>query len=240
MKNQKIEKNEKLHSERRHFVLLCGGAARWENPLLLFAIAGNTVIKGSSMGFRSVRRIRSTDPDTEADRVFSAHAFSTSVACLAFKHFLLCSGHWAIRVQKRALSECSRFPSSPLSTQTSTLPLSSLSHSHCTSMPEHLSGRLDHSPRRTGCEPNRVPMEEVVDFTGGDSDEDLSDVNQDAHAIALALLINYNLNKICRVPLLMLVGTLCSLPNYLPFFAALLVGRQPDDAPGLHSAPTVQ
>ena len=24
-----------MHRERRHFVLLCGGAARWENPSLL-------------------------------------------------------------------------------------------------------------------------------------------------------------------------------------------------------------
>ena len=32
-----------MHRERRHFVLLCGGAARWENPSLLSAIAGVTV-----------------------------------------------------------------------------------------------------------------------------------------------------------------------------------------------------
>ena len=51
-------------------------------------------------------------------------------------------------------------------------------------MSQHLSGRLDHSPPRTGYEPNRVPMEEVVDLTGGDSADDLPDVNQDAHAIA--------------------------------------------------------
>ena len=30
-------------------------------------------------------------------------------------------------------------------------------------------------------------MGEVVDFTGGDSDDDLSNGNQDAHAIALTL-----------------------------------------------------
>ena len=29
-----------MHSERRHFVLLCGDAARWRNPSLLSAIAG--------------------------------------------------------------------------------------------------------------------------------------------------------------------------------------------------------
>ena len=32
-----------MHSERRHFVLLCGGAVRWKNPSLLSAIAGVTV-----------------------------------------------------------------------------------------------------------------------------------------------------------------------------------------------------
>ena len=32
-----------MHSERRHFVHLCGGAARWVNPSLLSAIAGVTV-----------------------------------------------------------------------------------------------------------------------------------------------------------------------------------------------------
>ena len=36
-------KNEKMHSERQHFVLLCGGAARWRNPSILSAIAGVTV-----------------------------------------------------------------------------------------------------------------------------------------------------------------------------------------------------
>ena len=53
-------------------------------------------------------------------------------------------------------------------------------------MSEHLSGRLHHS-LCTGYEPNRVPIEEVVDFTGEDSDDDRSHQYQDAHAIALTL-----------------------------------------------------
>ena len=57
---------------------------------------------------------------------------------------------------------------------------------HCRSMSEHLSVRLHHS-LCTGYEPNRVPIEEVVDFTGEDSDDDRSHENQDAHAIALTL-----------------------------------------------------
>ena len=32
-----------MHSERRHFVLLCGGAAQWENPSLPCAIVEVTV-----------------------------------------------------------------------------------------------------------------------------------------------------------------------------------------------------
>ena len=55
MKNEKMKiffKNEefqskkmkKIHNERRHFVLLCDGAARWENLSLLSAIAEVTVI----------------------------------------------------------------------------------------------------------------------------------------------------------------------------------------------------
>ena len=38
-----LKKMEKMHCERRHFVLLCGGAARWGNPSLLSAIAEVTV-----------------------------------------------------------------------------------------------------------------------------------------------------------------------------------------------------
>ena len=42
-KNMKMKNKWKMHSERRHFVLLCGSAARWRNPSLLSAIAGVTV-----------------------------------------------------------------------------------------------------------------------------------------------------------------------------------------------------
>ena len=90
----------------------------------------------------------------------------------------------------KSLSLCSGSPSSPFSTLTSTQQLCSRSHSHCRSMSVHLSGRLDHSPPRTGYDTNRVPMipmEDVVDLTEGDSDDDLPDVNHDAHAIALTL-----------------------------------------------------
>ena len=33
-KIQKMKNEEQMHSERRHFVLLCGGAARWGNHSL--------------------------------------------------------------------------------------------------------------------------------------------------------------------------------------------------------------
>ena len=80
------------------------------------------------------------------------------------------------------------FFSFPLSPQTSTPPLYSHSHSHCRSMSEDLSDRLDHSQPRTRYELSRVPMKEVVDLMGKDSDDDLSYVfNQDGHAIALEL-----------------------------------------------------
>ena len=45
-------------------------------------------------------------------------------------------------------------------------------------------------------------MEEVVDLTEGDSDDDLSDVNQDAHAIAPTLpsLSNASSTSYARFP----------------------------------------
>ena len=49
-KNEKYEKIEQMHSERRRFVLLLGGAARWGNPSLLSAIAGVTVRFGEGPG----------------------------------------------------------------------------------------------------------------------------------------------------------------------------------------------
>ena len=42
-KNMKIKERRKMHSGRRHFVILCGGAARFESPSLPSAIAGGTV-----------------------------------------------------------------------------------------------------------------------------------------------------------------------------------------------------
>ena len=44
---KKDGKNEKMHSERRRFVLLCGGAARWVNPSLQSAIAGSRYLAGA-------------------------------------------------------------------------------------------------------------------------------------------------------------------------------------------------
>ena len=54
-------------------------------------------------------------------------------------------------------------------------------------------------------------MEEEVDLTGGYSDDDHSDVNEDAHATALAHPHQIQpQKKLCKVPFFMRAETVCS------------------------------
>ena len=107
--------------------------------------------------------------------------------------------------EKKTSERVQRFLSSsfPLSAPNSRPPLCSDSHSRCRSMSEHLLGRLDHSLLRTGCGPNTVSREHMVDRTGGDSDDDLLDVNQDAYAIALTLAHQMQPQQVVQGPIVM-------------------------------------
>ena len=139
-----------------------------------------------------------------------AEAFSISLVWLVLKHwFKSCfqsgDSHWAIRLWEKTSERVQRFLSSsfPLSAPNSRPPLCSDSHSRCRSMSEHLLGRLDHSLLRTGCGPNTVSREHMVDRTGGDSDDDLLDVNQDAYAIALTLAHQMQPQQVVQGPIVM-------------------------------------